>query len=324
MTIWELCDGRVTAVGDKGGAISFGLHGKTLEEAKKIGFFVVLREVEHKNHRRLARPEEHRTLAYRLDDVMPMSIEQAMDWLEDWNSLDNPLREKWYVDGAFLYDDFSKSLVRAYMPMKRGKISVSDRMTVYKKCGGHCAYCGKPIKYQEMQVDHVDSHYRHMGKDEIGNYLPSCRDCNGLKSDYLLEEFRDKLIPDCAKKATMGGRIIGRQDTRAARIAKAYGLDKSPKKRVVFYFETYKEESDMEKKARLDIDERIRDLMERLRRGDIDSVVLKLGGRGVSCIRKPIEIGEWSVEDRGGAWAFTIGGKNDVDILFDEAEEANL
>ena len=321
MTIWELCDDRVTAVGDKGVAISFDLHGKTLEEAKKTGFFIVLREVEHKNHRRLARAEEHRTLAYGFGDVMPMSLEQAMDWLEDWASSDNPLREKWYVDGTFLYDDFNKSLVRAYMPMKRGKISVSDRMTVYKKCGGHCAYCGKPIEYKEMQVDHVDSHYRHMGKDEIGNYLPSCRDCNGLKSDYLLEEFRDKLIPDCAKQAMMGGRVIGRQDTRAARIAKAYGLTRNPKKKIVFYFETYKEKDEEEKRKEIDMNDKIHELMGKLQNGEIDCIKLKLKGDDVSYIREPVET--WFLEDRGDVWAFMIQGGNDVDILFDDAEEGN-
>ncbi len=237
MTIWELCDGRVTAVGDKGIAISFDLHGKTLAEAKGIGFFILLRENASKNHYRLAKADGRRAMVYRFDDAKPMSLEQAMGWLEDWNSSDNALRYSWYVDGTFLYDDYNKALVKSYMPLKRGKISVAERKAVYEKCGGRCAYCGKPIKYEEMQVDHVESHYRHMGKDEIGNYLPSCRDCNGLKSDYLLEEFRDKLIPDCAKKSSMGGMSFRRQDTRSARIAKAYGLDKNPKKKITFYFE---------------------------------------------------------------------------------------
>lgn len=237
MTICELCGGRVAAVGDKGVAISFDLHGHTLEEAKGIGFFILLRENASKNHYRIAKAEEHRALAYRFDDVEPMTLEQAMDWLEDWASDGNVLRYSWYVDGTFLYDDYNKSLVKSYMPLKRGRISADERKAVYDKCGGRCAYCGKPIKYGEMQVDHVESHYRHMGKDEMGNYLPSCRDCNGLKSDYLLEEFRDKLIPDCAKKSSMGGMAFRRQDTRCARIAKAYGLDRNPKKKVTFYFE---------------------------------------------------------------------------------------
>ena len=323
MTIWELCDGRVTAVGDKGGAISFDLHGKTLAEAKKMGFFILLREAETKNHYRIARPEEHRTLAYRLDDVRPMSLEQAMGWLEDWNSFGNDLKERWRIDGTFLYDDFSKNLVKSYMPLKRGRIGTADRMAVYNKCGGHCAYCGKPIKYEEMQVDHVESHYRHMGKDEIGNYLPSCRDCNGLKSDYLLEEFRDKLIPDCAKKSSMGGMSFRRQDTRSARIAKAYGLDKNPKKKITFYFETYKEKEEEEKNTMIDMDDKIHNLMLKLEDGGSDYyIVFKLKGEDISCVRRPFH--EWRVEDRGGLWAFMIEGTGDIDILFDDVEVRSL
>lgn len=127
---------------------------------------------------------------------------------------------------------------RGYMPSKRTPISKATREEVYKKYSGHCAYCGKPIAMNEMQVDHVTSHYRHNGKDEIGNYLPSCRDCNGLKSDYTLEEFRDTLIPNCARKVTAKGGMVNRaRDCRALRIARAYGLDKSPRKKIRFYFE---------------------------------------------------------------------------------------
>ena len=100
---------------------------------------------------------------------------------------------------------------------------------------GHCAYCGKPIAIKDMQVDHVEAHYRHHGKDEIANYLPACRDCNGLKSDYSLEEFRNVLIPECASHLKEGKR------TRKGRIAVAYGLSPMKKNEVVFYFEKGKE-----------------------------------------------------------------------------------
>ena len=321
MTIWDLCDGRITAVGDKGGAMTIDLHKMGLSKAKEIGFFILLREEGTKNHYRIARPEEHRTLAYRLDDVRPMSIEKAMDWLEDWNSPDNALNATWRVDGAFLYDDFSKNLVKSYMPLKRGRIGAADRMAVYNKCGGHCAYCGKPIKYEEMQVDHVESHYRHMGKDEIGNYLPACRDCNGLKSDYLLEEFRDKLIPDCAKKSSMGGMCFRRQDTRSARIAKAYGLDKNPKKKIIFYFEEYEDEKRKEMNMDMDIENKIRDLMMKLGDGQINYIVLKLKGEYVSYIRRVFA--SWYVDCRDDCYGFVID-EYGLDVFFDDAEGKSL
>lgn len=120
-----------------------------------------------------------------------------------------------------------RELLAAYAPARRSSISSEWREEVYKKYSGHCAYCGKPIDISEMQVDHVESHYRHMGKDELANYMPSCRDCNGLKSDYTLEEFRNVLIPKCA------GYSVGRK----GRIAKAYKLNAISRKKIVFYFE---------------------------------------------------------------------------------------
>jgi len=31
-----------------------------------------------------------------------------------------------------------------------------QRIKVYEKYNGHCAYCGKKIEYKDMQVDHID------------------------------------------------------------------------------------------------------------------------------------------------------------------------
>ena len=33
-------------------------------------------------------------------------------------------------------------------------ISKKTRVAVYKKFDGHCAYCGRHIAYNDMQVDH--------------------------------------------------------------------------------------------------------------------------------------------------------------------------
>lgn len=30
-----------------------------------------------------------------------------------------------------------------------------DRLKIYRKYDGHCAYCGKSIEYKDMQVDHL-------------------------------------------------------------------------------------------------------------------------------------------------------------------------
>lgn len=33
-------------------------------------------------------------------------------------------------------------------------ISKKTRLAVYEKYDGHCAYCGREIRYEDMQVDH--------------------------------------------------------------------------------------------------------------------------------------------------------------------------
>lgn len=81
-----------------------------------------------------------------------------------------------------------------------------NRDQVYKKYNGHCAYCGKEIKFREMQVDHIKpkSNNKPIGRDIYGNFIypgnddieninPSCRRCNHYKRAYSLEEFRNMI-----------------------------------------------------------------------------------------------------------------------------------
>lgn len=85
---------------------------------------------------------------------------------------------------------------------------VSDRVRkqVYKKCNGLCAYCGKPILFKAMQVDHIVPVYWSWsdeecaqnnvtrGSDHIENLLPSCKRCNKWKSSTSLEKFRAQVL----------------------------------------------------------------------------------------------------------------------------------
>lgn len=32
-----------------------------------------------------------------------------------------------------------------YEPVKRKRLNTAQRMAVYEKCQGHCAYCGEPL-----------------------------------------------------------------------------------------------------------------------------------------------------------------------------------
>ena len=68
------------------------------------------------------------------------------------------------------------------------QMTKKQRQQVYAKYSGHCAYCGKEISYEEMQVDHIKPKQRgwvynpeNVGTDTMDNYNPSCRACNFRK-----------------------------------------------------------------------------------------------------------------------------------------------
>lgn len=91
--------------------------------------------------------------------------------------------------------------------MSRKNIPKKIRLLVWEKCNRHCAYCGCELKYEDMQVDHVESVWKHefnkfyIGEKSISeeqlhsldNLMPACRACNFYKSSWDLESFRDNL-----------------------------------------------------------------------------------------------------------------------------------
>ena len=69
------------------------------------------------------------------------------------------------------------------------------REKIFAKYHEHCAYCGKIIAYDEMQVDHLIPKRlsEKYGEDKIEcfeNYMPTCRRCNHYKRGNSLETFR--------------------------------------------------------------------------------------------------------------------------------------
>lgn len=80
-----------------------------------------------------------------------------------------------------------------------------DRLRVYVKYNGHCAYCGRNITYGEMQVDHlIPKRYVEIDLatqeeiDSFNNLMPSCSKCNHYKRAHSIETFRDMIgrIPE--------------------------------------------------------------------------------------------------------------------------------
>ncbi len=117
-----------------------------------------------------------------------------------------------------------------------------QRLQVYEKYDGHCAYCGKKIAYNEMQVDHKDPLFRNdtdeqladagikRGTDEMDNLMPSCRRCNFRKGTFTVEQFRKELLKQCEG-------IIKRSFQVKQSID--YGLLKVHLTPVMFYFEKW-------------------------------------------------------------------------------------
>ena len=115
------------------------------------------------------------------------------------------------------------------------------REKVYMKYSGRCAYCGEPITYKQMQVDHLVPIFRgwsyeqiekcgiERGTDDFSNLMPSCAKCNNHKSTFSIEQFRAEIKVQIKRL---------QRDSSAYRRALKYGLIEETNKEVVFYFET--------------------------------------------------------------------------------------
>lgn len=125
--------------------------------------------------------------------------------------------------------------------MARKAIPKETRQKVYEKYNGHCAYCGKKIKYSEMQVDHLipvclaESYnvFRNVDPavvDAEENLMPACRRCNHYKRGDSLEYFRRE-IEEIPQKLNARNYIF--------KVAVDYGFFDPAKRKVEFYFERF-------------------------------------------------------------------------------------
>lgn len=115
--------------------------------------------------------------------------------------------------------------------MKRRKITKAQRLSVYNRYGGKCAYCGKKIRYDEMQVDHIKPLYLG-GADDESNWAPACRMCNYYKSTKTIAVFREEL-------EKLRGRL---EKDFIFRLALRYGLIRETSDKVQFLFEKEQDE----------------------------------------------------------------------------------
>ena len=111
-------------------------------------------------------------------------------------------------------------------------ISKKTREAVYQKYGGRCAYCGRPIAYKDMQVDHFRPlrvwNEADGAADDASNLMPACRMCNHYKRANSLEVFR-RYIAEIPRKL---------RSDYIYKIGVAYGNVVENEKPIEFFFET--------------------------------------------------------------------------------------
>lgn len=144
-----------------------------------------------------------------------------------------------FVTNGYRYCFIQKDEAQRWLgslPPPRKTIKKSERLLTYQKFNGHCAYCGCEIKYEEMEVDHFVSHMSNMGEDNIDNYMPACHDCNHVKVDYTISQFKHAIqhcgeIHRARKKPIMA---------ISDRIAIKYGLTEQDHE-ITFFYEKEKD-----------------------------------------------------------------------------------
>lgn len=115
--------------------------------------------------------------------------------------------------------------------MKRKRLSTNERYQIYAKYGGRCAYCGQPITYKKMQVEHREP-LALGGEDSMGNYMPSCNTCNHYKHTLTVEKFREQI-------GLLTERL--REQVYIYKLALRHGRITENKTPVKFYFEKISE-----------------------------------------------------------------------------------
>jgi len=73
------------------------------------------------------------------------------------------------------------------IPRKRS-LNKAQRADVFAKTRGRCHVCAGLLR-KAWRVDHVIPHYR-KGEATLDNFLPICRECNGLRGGYKPEVLR--------------------------------------------------------------------------------------------------------------------------------------
>lgn len=100
---------------------------------------------------------------------------------------------------------------------------MNKREKVFKKTNGKCIYCGCNLDFYDFHIEHMKPKSKiNYDKDNLDNLFPSCIDCNLLKGNLEVNEFKEKI------------ENLIFNDTRCRTLGRYYNL--KPKK-ILFYFE---------------------------------------------------------------------------------------
>ena len=100
----------------------------------------------------------------------------------------------------------------------------NERKKVFELTQGHCFYCGCKLDFDAFELEHFIADAN--GGGNSGNRVPSCHDCNEMKSAKTIEEFRQAIKDSVGDEAEHRVRIID----------KYMGIQNKDKD-IVFYFE---------------------------------------------------------------------------------------
>lgn len=106
------------------------------------------------------------------------------------------------------------------------------RRLIFQKYDGRCAYCGDPLE-ERFTVDHIDPLKRHIRGSKshleiLENYNPCCQSCNSSKSDWTIEQWRDRIT-------LKYNRLM--RDSSGFRLLVRMGIVEKAVNKVSFYFE---------------------------------------------------------------------------------------
>lgn len=121
---------------------------------------------------------------------------------------------------------------------KIAKAKKEERLFVFNKFNGRCAYCGDSLNIDCFHTDHIIPKRRYkypndgyeIGSDSVENLFPSCSSCNSCKSDLSIEGFRYRIMDRLERLNEYSSEY---------RIAKRFGLITEFPDDVVFYFEKF-------------------------------------------------------------------------------------